>query len=83
MIKSHEGQLSIEGNKAQVLLDFDHIYIEMMNIAPEIVQAVVMHHQDDLLSAKVDSTGFAICEKILDSLATIESEDEDDESSIL
>lgn len=83
MIKSHEGQLSIEGDKAQVLLDFDHIYVEMMNIAPEIVQAVVMHHQDDLLGAKVDETGFVICESILNTLVNIESEDEDNESPIL
>lgn len=83
MIKSHEGELSRKGNRAQILLDFAQIYEELIHIAPEIIQAVVMSKDKELLNAEVDRTGLAICEKILNSITSIESEDEDNESPIL
>lgn len=58
MINSHDGQLSIEGNRAQVLFDFAHIYDEMISIAPEIVQAVVIFRDKELLNAEVDRRSF-------------------------
>lgn len=83
MIKSHKGILSIKGNKVDTLIDFAHIYSDLIKVAPEIVQAVVIHYQDYLLDAKIDEVGFVVCESILNTLANMESEDKGDESSIL
>ena len=83
MIKANEGEIIFEGTKVQVLLDFAHIFVEMINIAPEIVQGVAIRYQDDLMNAKVDPLDFAICNKILNAINSVESEDEDDESSLL
>ena len=78
MIKSEQGTLTIEGMQGQILMDFAHIYDELINIAPEVVAATVLHFGGKLEEADMDNRAVKIAEMLLSHLDD-DDEDEDDE----
>lgn len=78
MIKSYKNIVCIEGDRLRILHEFANLYTDLINGAPDIVQAVVLHYQDNLLNAKVNHTAFVICNTFLDNLDRIESEEQNE-----
>lgn len=84
MIKSAYGDTHIEGTRLDIILDFDEIFRIIFMDNPEIVQATILAHEQELQNAKIDETVFVVVEKILNEKRNMmkKGEQEDDESTL-
>ena len=76
MIKSAQGTVEIDGMQGEILLDFAHIYSQLIEIVPEIVAATVLHYGDKLQGAGIDKQALAVAEMLLSHI--IEDDEDDD-----
>lgn len=77
MIKSGHGTVEIDGMQGEILFDFAHIYDEIIEVAPEIVAATVLHFGDKLNQSNMDMRGVKCAEMLLSHL--IDGEDNNNE----
>lgn len=78
MIKSEHGTVEIDGISAQILLDFAHIYSDLIKVQPEIVAATVLHFDEKLAGADMDNNMVKSGEMLLSHLIE-DGEDDDNE----
>lgn len=80
MIRSNKGSLKIEGSNYECLLDFQHIFAEMLNISPEIVVAVTGAFIDETHMA-LEETDKEVVKSLLELSLKIKSDVEGEKNN--